>query len=196
MSKAFVRENADEERDDAYREPTIGEGKRYITLEGFRKIETSLQHLWQVERPKITKEVAEAAAQGDRSENAEYIYGKRKLRQIDGRIRYLSKLLDRLTVVTAQPVASGKIFFGAFVELEDEQNKKSLYRLVGPDETDVNAGHISIESPMGRALLGKCEHDEVTVRRPRGECTFTIHRVWYARKLDVGGTGFASHQIL
>ena len=152
----------------------------YITVEGHRKISEELDRLLRVERPKVVKGVADAAAEGDRSENAEYIYGKKKLREIDKRIEFLTKRLDKLTVVTdVPPDGTTKIFFGAWVELEDEDGKVSTYRIVGADESDADRGFISIDSPVARALLGKSVRDEVTVRRPKGEVTFAILTVRY-----------------
>jgi len=181
MSKAFVREDEgqDDEEDLELERLPDSNVKRYITAAGFRRLEEEVARLWNDERPKITQEVADAAAQGDRSENAEYLYGKRKLRQIDRRIYYLSKLLDRLTVVLPDPAQEGRAFFGASVELEDEDGKRSVYRIVGPDETDLKIGYISVESPVGRALLGKREGEEVSVTRPKGTIEYTVNRIWY-----------------
>jgi transcription elongation factor GreB len=160
-------------RDRKPRAPQSG----YITAEGARRLRAELDHLWTVERPKVTQEVADAAAQGDRSENAEYIYGKRRLREIDRRVRFLSKRLDDLTVVEPSEQQGGRAYFGAWVTLEDEDGNEIEYRLVGPDEVDAKLRHISIDSPMGRALLGRAEGDEVTVVRPKGRAVFSIVRV-------------------
>jgi transcription elongation factor GreB len=149
----------------------------YITPEGYRQLEQEAARLWSEERPKMAKAVAVAAAEGDRSENAEYIYGRKRLREIDRRLAYLSKRLDALTVVDGQPVGSDRVFFGAWVTLEDEDGELTTYRLVGPDETDIRQKHISVESPMGRMLLGKREGDEVVVPRPKGEASFTVHQI-------------------
>ena len=127
----------------------------------------------------MTQEVADAAAQGDRSENAEYIYGKKRLREIDARVRFLSKRLDELTVVRDTPAADGKVYFGAWVRLEDAAGEELTYRIVGPDEFDVEAGKISVDSPVGGALLGKEEGDEIVVRRPRGNAAYTVLEVRY-----------------
>jgi transcription elongation factor GreB len=151
----------------------------YITPEGHRRLALEAEHLWKVERPKVTREVGEAAAQGDRSENAEYIYGKKRLREIDRRLGWLTRRLDELTVVTEVPRQQDRVFFGAWVTLEDEDGKEATYRIVGPDESDAERGYISIASPMARALLRKEEGDEVTVQRPRGEMTYTIVAVRY-----------------
>jgi transcription elongation factor GreB len=152
---------------------------RYITPEGARKLRAELDQLWTVERPRVTQEVADAAAQGDRSENAEYIYGKRRLREIDRRVRFLSKRLDEVTVVTEPPSDPARVFFGAYVTVEDEDGGRHRYRIVGGDESDVDKGWISIDSPVARACLGKRCDDVVTVRAPRGEIEYTILAVAY-----------------
>jgi len=149
----------------------------YITPEGFARLRAELDELWTRERPRVTQEVAVAAAHGDRSENAEYIYGKRRLREIDRRIRFLRKRFDELTVVHPGEVDEDRVFFGAWVTLQTEGGEEVRYRLVGPDETDVERGLISIESPMGRALLGRMAGDAVEVERPRGTACFEILRV-------------------
>jgi transcription elongation factor GreB len=161
-----------------YRPPPAKQS-HYITPEGARKLREELEQLWTVERPKVTQEVADAAAQGDRSENAEYIYGKRRLREIDRRVRFLSKRLDALVVVSEPPSNPERVFFGAWVTLEDEDGNELEYRIVGPDELDVNAGKISMDAPVGRALMGKTLGDEVTVRRPKGDIVYTIVAVRY-----------------
>ena len=127
----------------------------------------------------MTQAVSDAAALGDRSENADYIYGKRRLREIDRRIEYLAKRLDVLTVVDTVPRDRGRVAFGAWVTLEDEDGETAEYRLVGPDEFDPKRGWISIDSPVAKAVLGKREGDEVTVARPKGAATFTITVVRY-----------------
>jgi transcription elongation factor GreB len=152
----------------------------YITPEGAERLRAELEQLWSVERPRVTREVADAAAQGDRSENAEYIYGKRRLREIDRRVHFLRKRLDTVTVVRPGEVADReRIFFGASVTLEDESGEERRYRLVGPDEVDASGGLISVESPMGRVLLGKREGDEVAVERPAGLAVYVVNRVRY-----------------
>ncbi len=153
----------------------------YITPEGEKKLRDELAHLWNVERPKVTQGVANAAAEGDRSENAEYIYGKKRLREIDRRIRFLMKRLDELTVVVPGDGRrnEGKVYFGAWVKLEDDEGEASVYRIVGPDEFDPAKSWISMDSPMGKALLGKSEGDEVVVRRPKGTATFAVLEVAY-----------------
>jgi transcription elongation factor GreB len=154
---------------------------RYITPEGFRRIAEEHQRIWTVERPRIVAEVEAAAALGDRSENAEYIYGKRKLRELDRRLRYLSEKMDALTVVTPAPHAGGRAFFGAWVTVENEDGAERTYRLVGPDEFDVARGFISVEAPLGRALLGRREGDSVAVQRPAGRLDVTIVEVRWTR---------------
>ena len=153
--------------------------KHYITPEGAKKLRAELDQLWTVERPRVTQEVADAAAQGDRSENAEYIYGKRRLREIDRRVRFLSKRLDDLTVVTEAPTDPGRVFFGAFVTVEDEDGGNATYRIVGPDESDADKRWISMEAPVAKALMGKRIGDDVTVRRPKGDITYTILAIHY-----------------
>ena len=147
---------------------------RYITPEGFRRLAAERDRIWSVERPRIVAEVEAAAALGDRSENAEYIYGKRKLRELDRRLRFLAGRMDSLTVVEPSPHPSGRAFFGAWVTVEHEDGAERTYRLVGPDELNVAAGHISVEAPLGRALLGKGEGDSVVVQRPAGTLELVV----------------------
>ena len=151
----------------------------YITPEGAKRLRDELTWLWKEERPIVTQRVSDAAAEGDRSENAEYIYGKKRLREIDRRVRFLTQRLDNLTVVENRPAGTSKVYFGAWVRLEDEDGKEAVYRIVGPDEFEPAKGWISIDSPVGKALLGKNEGDEVTVNRPAGLTTFTIVEVDY-----------------
>jgi transcription elongation factor GreB len=151
----------------------------YITPEGAKRLRAELDQLWTVERPRVTQEVADAAAQGDRSENAEYIYGKRRLREIDRRVRFLAKRLDEITVVNEPPSHPDRVFFGAYVTVEDEDGTEKTYRIVGADESDLEQGAISIDSPVARGLLGKRRGDEVLVRVPRGEVTYSIVAVSY-----------------
>jgi transcription elongation factor GreB len=152
----------------------------YITPEGARRLTEELARLGGVDRPHIVKEVTEAAAQGDRSENAEYIYGKKKLREIDRRMRYLRKRLEIAVIVDpAKQIGNPRVFFGATVELEDESGAQSTHQIVGEDEIDTKATKISWRSPIGRALLGKSEGDVITVRRPAGEIEIEIVSVRY-----------------
>ncbi|MCC6643034.1 MAG: transcription elongation factor GreB [Deltaproteobacteria bacterium] len=162
--------------------PAPGAPRRspYVTPEGRRRLEAELDALWRVERPRVTREVSVAAAQGDRSENAEYIYGKKRLREIDRRVHFLRKRLDELQVVVPSAEQEGRIFFGAFVTLESEEGEVVEYRIVGPDESDAATGAISIDSPMARALLRREEDDEVVVARPAGRARFTVLRIRYA----------------
>lgn len=155
----------------------------YITAAGYRRLEEEAHQLWTVERPKLVKAVAIAAAEGDRSENAEYIYGKRKLFEIDRRLTFLGKRLDVLTIVHEKPTVDGKVYFGSWVKLEDDAGETRVLQIVGPDETDVAGDKISCEAPMGRALLGRLEGEDVVVPRPRGEAHFCILAVARERPL-------------
>jgi transcription elongation factor GreB len=147
---------------------------RYITPEGFRRLSEEHWDIWTVQRPRIVAEVEAAAALGDRSENAEYIYGKRKLRELDRRLRDLSERMDSLSVVEPKPDPGGRAFFGAWVTVEQEDGESRTYRLVGADEFDLARGLLSVDSPLGRALLGKRSGDAVTVLRPSGAAEVTI----------------------
>jgi transcription elongation factor GreB len=151
----------------------------YITPEGQNRLSEELSYLWKIKRPRVTLAVAEAAAMGDRSENAEYIYGKKQLRQIDSRIRFLSKRLGELIVVDRVPDDTSKVFFGAWVEIEDNRGNVYKYRIVGPDEFDPDKNFISIDSPMAKALLHKTEGDEVVVSRPNGTVKFVVTSISY-----------------
>ncbi|TPH13323.1 transcription elongation factor GreB [Litorilituus lipolyticus] len=151
----------------------------YITRAGWDRLDQELKYLWKEERPIITRSVSEAAALGDRSENAEYIYGKKRLREIDRRVRFLVKRTEELTIVYPDKQQEGRVFFGAWVTLVNEEDKEVTYRLVGPDEWDVKRGEISIDSPMARALLGKSLDDEVVVQTPEGERVFDIIAIKY-----------------
>jgi transcription elongation factor GreB len=151
----------------------------YITPEGVQRLRAELDQLWRVTRPRVTQAVSEAAAQGDRSENAEYIYGKKQLREIDRRIRYLQKRLDELKVVDCPPTDTGRVFFGAWVRLEDETGAEREYRIVGPDEFDLDKGLISIDSPLARALLKKTVDDEAIVALPKGKARYTVLEIRY-----------------
>lgn len=150
-----------------------------ITPEGRIALEKELDYLWRIERRQTTQAVAEAAAHGDRSENAEYKEGKRKLREIDRRIRFLSKRLEKLTVVHYSPKQEGKVFFGAWVELENEAGAIHTYRIVGSDEFDPQKNYISVHSPMAKALIGKGEDDEITVVTPEGKKNWFINQIFY-----------------
>jgi len=151
----------------------------YITPEGEKALKDELHFLWKVERPQVTQQVSDAAALGDRSENAEYIYGKKRLREIDRRVRYLRKRLDVLNVVSELPSDTSKVYFGAWVELFREDNSSVTYRLVGPDEIDPDKNYISIDSVLGKALLGKNLDDEILVDTPSGTHQYEIVAVNY-----------------
>ena len=180
MSKAFVKEpEGDDDEDDDAPAPAAQKGGNHITLEGFNALKAELDRLWKVERPRVTEEVSVAAAQGDRSENAEYIYGKKKLREIDKKIRFLTRRLDAVTVVQPSKEQLGKVYFGAWFTIEDEDGNESTYRIVGTDETDLAAKKISIRSPVAQALLGKAEGDSALVQRPKGPAEVTVVKVWY-----------------
>jgi transcription elongation factor GreB len=163
--------------------PPREKGSQYITPEGARKLTEEAQHLWEVERPDVTERVAVAAAQGDRSENAEYIYGKKRLREIDGRIRFLTNRLDGMTVVDHIPDDQDIVYFGAFVTLEDiEEGEEVEYRIVGPDEFNVADGKLSMDSPLGKELLGKRLDDEIKISTPKGVKGFYILKIRYLEK--------------
>ena len=164
-----------------YRSPPAPKSK-YLTAEGEQKLKAELHQLWKVERPKVTQSVAEAAALGDRSENAEYIYGKKRLREIDSRVRYLSKRLEEISVVSTLPDDLNKVYFGAWVTLEDDHGQLARYRLVGPDEIDPQRGYISIDSPLGKALLGKTSESDVSITAPTGESGYFIKSISYSDK--------------
>lgn len=151
----------------------------YITPEGQKCLSDELSYLWKIKRPQVTQAVAEAAAMGDRSENAEYIYGKKQLRQIDSRMRFLAKRLNELIVVDRTPADISKVFFGAWVEIEDADGSLHKYRIVGPDEIDPDRNFISIDSPMAKALLRRTEGDEVIVSRPNGTAAFVVISIHY-----------------
>ena len=151
----------------------------YLTPEGAEKLSEELRRLLSVERPKTVQEVADAAAQGDRSENAEYIYGKKKLREIDRRVRFLTKRLESAVVVKPGEQSGDVVRFGATVEVEDEDGNRRKYLLVGPDESDPAQGKLSFQSPMGRSLLKRKVGDVVVVKRPAGEIEVEILSVRY-----------------
>ena len=151
----------------------------YITRAGYGVLNSELRKLWKVTRPEVTLKVSEAAALGDRSENAEYIYGKKQLREIDSRIQFLSKRLDEITVVDKPPRNVNKVYFGAWVTLEDENGALSTYRLVGPDEFDREPEYVSIDSPMARALLKKSVDDEIRLEQATEERCYTLVEIRY-----------------
>ena len=161
-----------------YRPPTKP-GAKYITKEGEGFLKKELNHLWRIERPQVTQSVSEAAALGDRSENAEYIYGKKRLREIDRRVRYLTKRLEEVQIVSQPPKNRAKIYFGAFVKLKNDQGNIASYRLVGPDEIQPKKGFISVDSPVGKALLGKKKGDEIIIGSNAGQKNYFVLKVTY-----------------
>jgi transcription elongation factor GreB len=174
------REEADEEdREAAEAEAKKPKGPLYMTPAGWTKLKDELEHLGTVERPKVCQGVADAAAEGDRSENAEYIYGKRKLRQIDSRMRFLRKIVENAVLVDPAIDRGDTVFFGATVVLESEDGDRLEYQLVGEHETDAESGKISYRSPIGAGLLRKSVDDAITVVTPRGRRQFTIASVRY-----------------
>ena len=151
----------------------------YLTPAGAKQLADELQRLMSVERPKVVREVAEAAAQGDRSENAEYIYGKKRLREIDRRVRFLTQRLEAAVVVRQEELGGDVVRFGAVVVVADEEGQRKTYRLVGPDESDPASGKLSFQSPMGQALMKRRVGDVVMVRRPAGEIELEIVSLSY-----------------
>ncbi|HEX5421015.1 MAG TPA: transcription elongation factor GreB [Gammaproteobacteria bacterium] len=162
-----------------YRPPGPPSSK-YITAEGSARLREELELLWKIKRPAVTKAVAEAAAQGDRSENAEYIYGKKQLGEIDRRIRHLRRRLEGIRVVDEPPGDPGRVYFGAWFELDGEDGERRRYRLVGPDEVGFADDYVSIDSPLGRAVRGKALGDELSVAAPGGERLYRVARIEYA----------------
>ena len=150
-----------------------------MTQQSHDTLQAELTYLWKEKRPEVTAKVSEAAAQGDRSENAEYIYGKKQLREIDGRIRYLSKRLDYAEIITRLPNDRSRVFFGAWVTVISEDDTRQKLRLVGTDEAGTKPGHISIDSPMARAVLGKRTGDEIEVHGPEGVGYYEIGDIEY-----------------
>ncbi len=169
-----------------YRPPTTP-GSKYITPEGAKRLRDELDRLWLDERPRVTIAVTEAAAQGDRSENAEYTYGKKRLHEIDRRVRFLRKRLEGMVIVDTVATAGGarrdpdRVYFGAWVQLEHSSGDLRWYRLVGPDEFDMAADYVSMDSPLGRGLLGKRLDDEITVPLPSGADIVTVVAIQYGR---------------
>jgi len=166
--------------------PPQARGSKYITKAGAEKLQAELVHLWKVERPTVTAVVHEAAKNGDRSENGDYIYGKRRLAEIDRRVRYLDKRLEELTIVSDLPRNRDKVFFAAYVTVnclssQANQSTKPIqkYQIVGPDEFDVKTNKISMDSPLAKALLGKHVGDEITITTPDGENVFEIQAIDY-----------------
>ena len=163
--------------------PAPPKSSPYITPAGAQRLEGELKARWE-RRADVTKHLAAAAAEGDRSENAEYIYRKKELREIDRRIRYLQKRLPALTIVSALPSNRDRVFFGAWVTLEDAAGETSVYRIVGADEIDTQQGWISVDSPMARAILKREIDDAVTVLTPSGPAQFTIAEIRYSESAN------------
>jgi transcription elongation factor GreB len=153
--------------------------KNYITPEGYKRLCEELTELATVERPRVVREVSDAAAEGDRSENAAYIYGKRRLREIDRRMGFLQRRLEHVQVVKAEEQRKDRVFFGAWVTIEDEQGEEQIYQIVGVDEVEAGRGRISWKSPVGRALLGKKVDDEVRVKWHAGQRELTVVDISY-----------------
>jgi transcription elongation factor GreB len=159
--------------------PPSPKGSTYITAEGYKKLKDELTQLWKIERPQVTQTVHEAAKNGDRSENGDYIYGKRRLREIDSRVRFLTKRLEALTVVDRLPDDKNKVFFGAWVTLEDDEGNEKTYRIVGPDEFDLSQQKLSMDSPLAKAMMGKRLDDEIVLKKPESEEIFCIVKIEY-----------------
>lgn len=161
-----------------YRPPTP-KGSNYITPEGESALRAELRQLWKIERPQVTMVVHEAAKNGDRSENGDYIYGKRRLREIDSRVRFLTKRLEAVTVVHDSPANTDKVYFGAWVNVEDEAGLEQRYRIVGPDEFDLAQNKLSMDSPLAKALMGKALDDEVVFESPAGRRLLVVVDISY-----------------
>ena len=187
MSKAFFKEDTPPDDDDEFADanPVPAGSKNYMTPAGHARLQAEFDQLWKVERPKMVETVAWAASNGDRSENGDYLYGKKRLREIDRRIRFLGKRLDNAEVVDpAAREATDQVFFGATVEIVDvDSREEQTVSIVGIDEADAARGRISWVSPMARALTKAREGDEVTLRTPAGERHLEILAVHY-RALD------------
>jgi len=151
----------------------------YVTPEGQRRMRDELDQLWRVKRPEVTRAVSEAAALGDRSENAEYLYGKKMLREIDQRVRFLRRRLDVLTVVEREPDDRSRVYFGAWVRVEDQDGRRRTLRIVGPDETDHAPRYVSLHAPLAQALLKRGTGEEVVVATPRGRMRYLVVAIAY-----------------
>lgn len=178
MSKAFVKEEDDAPQSEAAAPKLPATGKNYITPAGYARLKAELKQLVEVERPEVVKTVAWAASLGDRSENADYIYGKRRLREIDRRVRFLIKRLESAQVVHSAGRDTDQVFFGATVKLKSESGEKTV-TIVGVDEVDPARGRVSWVSPIAKALLKAREGDTVTLRSPAGEQQLQILEVSY-----------------
>lgn len=183
MSKAFTRERDEDQEEEAEAgAAALPAGTpNYLTPSGYAALNAELHHLLKVERPKTVEIVSWAASNGDRSENGDYIYGKRRLREIDRRLRFLTKRLSIAQVVDpAEQMGNDQVFFGALVTIEDEQGQEQTYRIVGVDETHLGPHHISWISPMARALIKAREGDSVIFQSPSGPRDITVIQVSYA----------------
>jgi len=179
MSKAFTKEDALSDDEDRPTPQPLTTGKNYITPAGAQRLRDEFHRLRNIERPEVTKTVAWAASLGDRSENADYQYGKKKLREIDKRLEYLTKRLESVEVIDPLVVACDQVRFGATVTFADEEGNEKTYAIVGVDEVDVAQGRISYQSPLGAALLKAREGDSVTFRSPKGAQEIEIVRIEY-----------------
>jgi transcription elongation factor GreB len=159
--------------------PPQPQGSKFITPQGYQRLQKELNYLWKDKRPEVTKAITAAAAEGDRSENAEYIYRKKQLREIDSRVRFLRKRLENMKVVNEKPSDETKVFFGAWVTLEDENGDEVKYRIVGPDEFDYQHNLISMDSPLAKALMGKSLDSDVVVETPQGQKEYYIVAIQY-----------------
>lgn len=181
MSKAFTRETDrdDDERDESEVDGLPGGFVNYVTPAGHKRLNDELSHLWKVERPKLVETIAWAASNGDRSENGDYIYGKRKLREIDRRLRFLSKRLDSAVIVDNAGKDHECVYFGATVTVADEAGNERTVSIVGVDESDPGRGRVSWISPIATALLKATVGDIVTLRTPRGKEEIEVTDIRY-----------------
>lgn len=182
MARGWGQETDAEEERSASVSQRAGAPKRsaYITAEGHAALKAEFNQLWRVRRPEVVRALSAAAAEGDRSENAEYIYRKKELREIDARLKYLTLRLEELKVVDRVPADTTRIYFGAWVQVVDQHDVAKRYRIVGADEANAAQGWISVDAPVARALLGKAVGDVVCVALPKGEAELEITRVEYA----------------
>jgi transcription elongation factor GreB len=183
MNKAFVKETDADDDEEDLAAPALPTGsKNYLTPAGYARLDAEFNQLWKVERPKLVETIAWAASNGDRSENGDYLYGKKRLREVDRRIRFLSKRLEHAEVVDpATREATDQVFFGATVTVADQDGSESTYAIVGIDEADAGRGRIAWISPMARALLKAREGDTVSVQTPDGRREVEIVEVRYQR---------------
>jgi transcription elongation factor GreB len=182
MSKAFVKEEeSDDFDDDEIQKVPVSGGKNYITVTGANKLKSELHDLLYVKRPELTKVIAWAASNGDRSENADYIYGKRRLREIDRRIRFLQKRIEAFEIVDPTTIQSEEVVFGATVTIEDEDGVQKIYSIVGIDEANAGLGQISWISPLGSALLKKQVGDLASFQTPKGLREFEVIDIQYKK---------------